>query len=117
MPPQHHKSRAVENALDHGGPPATAPASELVHDAAAIGSEGLCEAALQDVEPSCSHRLEEEAVRAPAGALKGVAPAAYSTLQAVSFLAFCSLVSYTSSLERKEKTKPFGIVSMRSHIL
>ena len=92
MSSQHHKFRAVENALDHRGPSATAPASELAHDAAAIGSEGPCEAALQDVEPSCSHRLGEEAVRGPGGALKGVAPAAYSTLQAVSFLAICSLV-------------------------
>ncbi len=93
-PPQHDKSRAVANALDHGGPPATAPASELAHDAAAIGSEGPCETALQDVQPLCSQRLGGEAVQAPGGALKGVAPAAYSTLQAVSFLAFCSLVQY-----------------------
>ena len=92
LPPQHHISRAVENALDHGGPPAVSPASELAHDAAAIGSEGPCETALQDVQPSCSHRLGKEAIRPPGGALKGVAPAAYSTLQAVSFLAFCSLV-------------------------
>ena len=92
MPPQHHRPRAVENALHHQRPPATPPASELAHDAVAIGSERPCETGLQDVQPSCSHRLGEEAVWAPGGALKGVAPAAYSTLQAVSFLAFCSLV-------------------------
>ncbi len=57
LPPQHHKSRAVENALDQVGPPAIAPASVLAHDAAAIGSEGPCETALQGVQPSCSHRL------------------------------------------------------------
>jgi len=94
LPPQNHKSRAAENALDHGKPPATAPASVLAHDAAAIGSEGPSETALQDVEPSCTHRIGEEAARAPGGALKGVAPAAYSTLQAVSFLAFCIRVRY-----------------------
>ncbi|DBA98665.1 TPA: hypothetical protein ACH3X1_014446 [Trebouxia sp. C0004] len=82
LPPQNHKSRAAEKALDHGGPSATAPASVLAHDAAAVGSEGPSETALQDIEPSCCHRLGEEAVRAPGGALKGVAPAAYSTLQA-----------------------------------
>ncbi|DBA68558.1 TPA: hypothetical protein ACH3X2_013589 [Trebouxia sp. C0005] len=82
LPPQHHMFRAVGNALDHGGPPAIAPAPDPAHDAAATDSEGPCKTALQDVQPSCSHRLGEEAVRAPGGSLKGVAPAAYSTLQA-----------------------------------
>lgn len=94
LPPQHHMFRAVGNALDHGGPPAIAPAPDPAHDAAATDSEGPCKTALQDVQPSCSHRLGEEAVRAPGGSLKGVAPAAYSTLQAVSFLAVCIRVWY-----------------------